>query len=184
MRGIRSVAAVILLALQLRRKVYRNALGVLAAGADSPYTQNMQAAKGPRNTWGPLALKDVFILVSVWIWPAAMKTWMIIYCNAVLSPFLCEKQSSQTCKVVVVVVVVVVLRTQFCVGPPEVYGPCLDKFPSSPLISSVSHLDNNIWQQFFYVSNGYIQYKTVLNISVWTARFCLKSSIVTAIGRV
>ncbi len=64
MRGIRSVAAVLLLALQLRRKVLQNALGVLAAGDDSLYTQNMQAAKGPE-TWGPLALKDVLILVSV-----------------------------------------------------------------------------------------------------------------------
>ncbi len=34
---------------------------------------------------GPLALKCVLILVSFWIWPAAMKTSMIIYCYMVLS---------------------------------------------------------------------------------------------------
>ncbi len=29
--------------------------------ADPPYTQNMQAASGPQNTRGPLALKDVWV---------------------------------------------------------------------------------------------------------------------------
>ncbi len=73
--------------------------------------QNTQAVQGPRNTRGPLALKDVLIFVSLWIWPAAMKIRMIIYCNAVLSPFLREKQSY---------VILPPPPTQFCVGPPEV----------------------------------------------------------------
>ncbi len=44
--------------------------------------------RAPETPGGPLALKYVLILVWFWIWPAAMKTWIMIYCNAVLSPFL------------------------------------------------------------------------------------------------
>ncbi len=32
--------------------------------ADRPYTQNTQVAYVPETPWGPLALKDVLILVS------------------------------------------------------------------------------------------------------------------------
>ncbi len=48
----------------------------------------------PKTPGGPLALKDVFILVSFWIWQEAMKTWMIIYCNVALSPFLRKNLSN------------------------------------------------------------------------------------------
>ncbi len=48
---------------------------------------------GPRKHSNTLALKDDFIF-RFRIWPAAMKTWMIIYCNAVLLPFLHKNQSN------------------------------------------------------------------------------------------
>ncbi len=50
--------------------------------------------RAPETPGGPLALKDDLIIVLFWIWPLAMKTWMIIYCNAALSPFLCKNQSN------------------------------------------------------------------------------------------
>ncbi len=59
-----------------------------------PIRRIRKLRRGPETPGGPLALKEDFILVSFWVGPAAMKTWMIIYCNVVLSPFLCEKQSN------------------------------------------------------------------------------------------
>ncbi len=53
--------------------------------------------RAPETPRGPIALKDGFILVLFWIWPTAMKTWMIIYCNAVLSSaFQCKHLSNVT----------------------------------------------------------------------------------------
>ncbi len=53
--------------------------------------------RAPKTPRGPIALKDGFILVLFWIWPTAMKTWMIIYCNAVLSSaFQCKHLSNVT----------------------------------------------------------------------------------------
>ncbi len=59
----------------------------------SLYAEYASCVRPPKHQ-GPLALKGEFILVSFWIWPAAMKAWMIIYCNAVLSPFLRKNQSN------------------------------------------------------------------------------------------
>ncbi len=53
--------------------------------ADPSYTQNMQAAKGPRNPRGPPCSQRWFHFSFVLNLAMAMKTWMIIYCNAVLA---------------------------------------------------------------------------------------------------
>ncbi len=52
--------------------------------ADPPYTQNTQAAQGPRNTRGTPCSQRGFHLVSFfWSWPVVMKTWTINYFYAV-----------------------------------------------------------------------------------------------------
>ncbi len=56
----------------------------------SLYTEYTSCVEPPKHQGPPSSQREFHFL----IWPAAMKTWMIIYCNAVLSPFLCEKQSN------------------------------------------------------------------------------------------
>ncbi len=58
--------------------------------------------KIPETPGGSLALKYVFILVLFWSWLVVVKTWMIIYFNAVRSYPLYIKQSVKSCNVNVV----------------------------------------------------------------------------------
>ncbi len=61
-----------------------------------PIRKICKLPRAPETPGGPLALKDVSILVSFWVWPAVMKTWMIIYFNAVRCHALpCKNQSNQ-----------------------------------------------------------------------------------------
>ncbi len=58
--------------------------------------------KIPETPGGSLTLKYVFILVLFWSWLVVVKTWMIIYFNAVRSYPLYIKKSVKSCNVNVV----------------------------------------------------------------------------------
>ncbi len=74
--------------------------------ADPSYTQNTQAAQGPRNTRGPPCSQRWFHFSFVLNLATAMKTWMIIYCNAVLA---CRPFYVKISQIIIIIIIRIII---------------------------------------------------------------------------